>query len=43
MAYILTTKEAIWLGKLLFDLGKKQIEFLIIHGIIKVLLHLLKI
>lgn len=32
MAYILATKEAIWLGKLLFDLGKKQIESLIIHG-----------
>jgi hypothetical protein len=31
MAYILTTKEAIWLGQLLFDLGNKQIESLIIH------------
>ncbi len=30
MAY--TTKEAIWLGQILFDIGKKQIESLIIHG-----------
>ncbi len=32
MDYILATKEVIWLGQLLFDLGKKQIESLIIHG-----------
>jgi hypothetical protein len=31
-SYILATKEAIWLGQLLFDLVKKQIESLIIHG-----------